>query len=178
MKFVATDVAGVFIVEISPLDDDRGFFARTFDADAFDLAGLVSSFPQHSIAQNILAGTIRGLHYQSAPHMETKIVRCTKGALFDVAVDIRRDSPTYGRFAAARLDDRNARALYVPAGCAHGYQTLEPDTWAAYAISVPHAPDFARGIRYDDPSLAIPWPLPVATISERDRQWPYLAPLD
>ncbi len=154
--------------------DVRGFFARTFDAQAFRAHGLADGFDQQSIAHNARAGTIRGLHYQTRPHGETKLVRATRGALFDVAVDLRAGSPTFGRWLGVRLDDKNRLALYIPEGFAHGYQTLEDDTEALYLIAGAYAPDSAGGVRFDDPTLAIAWPREVTALSNADGAWPTL----
>lgn len=170
----ATDINGVTIVDVEELRDERGFFARVFDADVLRAAGLTNVFPQQSIAYNANAGTIRGLHYQVGEAPEAKIVRCTRGALFDVVVDLRAQSPTFGQWFGTVLDDRDRRALYVPAGCAHGYQTLEDHTEAFYSISTPYVADLARGVHYADPVLKIQWPREVTTISRRDASLPSL----
>ncbi len=174
MRFAPTALAGVFIIEPEMHDDARGFFARTFDAQTFRERGLTDRFNQHSIAHNTRAGTIRGLHYQVRPHGETKLVRATRGALFDVAVDLRAGSATFGRWVGVRLDDRNRLALYVPEGFAHGYQTLEDGTEALYLIAGAYAPQAARGVRFDDPTLAIAWPREATVVSSGDSEWPTL----
>lgn len=175
MILSGTPVAGAFIVEPERHKDPRGFFARTIDAAVFRQAGLASSFPEHSIAYNIAAGTVRGLHYQDGTHAECKVVRCTMGAIFDVVVDLRAGSPTFKRWYALTLDSKNRTALYVPAGCAHGYQTISDNVEVLYAISAPYDSGAARGVHYADPELSIAWPLPVSVISERDAQLPRLA---
>jgi dTDP-4-dehydrorhamnose 3,5-epimerase len=172
MKLAATALPGVWLVEFERLSDERGWFARLYDADFFAAHGLCVEYPQQSEAANTRRGTIRGLHYQAAPHAETKLVRCVRGAVYDVVVDVRRESPSYGRWASFELGEDDSRALYIPDGFAHGYQTLRDRTDLHYLISVPYAPDAARGIAYDSPALAIPWPLPVTTISARDRALP------
>lgn len=172
MNVIPTRIEGVVTLETEVQRDDRGLFARTYDSTFLSEVGISCHFPQHSIAVNELAGTLRGLHYQIAPRAEHKIVRCTRGALFDVAVDLRVESSTFGEWVAVELSEANLRALYIPAGCAHGYQTLADDTHAYYMISEPYEPDLARGIYYADASLAIRWPLPVSRISERDRGLP------
>ncbi|MHB8147420.1 MAG: dTDP-4-dehydrorhamnose 3,5-epimerase [Vulcanimicrobiaceae bacterium] len=174
MKFRETDLAGVFIVELDVHADERGLFARTFDAAAFRARGLADRFDQQSLAQNTLAGTVRGLHYQIRPHGESKLVRATRGAIFDVAVDLRAGSPTFGRWVGVRLDEKDRRALYIPEGCAHGYQTLQNDTEALYLISGDYVPEAAAGVRFDDRSLGIPWPLAVTALSHADSTWPAL----
>jgi dTDP-4-dehydrorhamnose 3,5-epimerase len=152
--------------------DERGYFARTYCADDFAARGLEPAIAQCSVSYNHRRGTLRGLHFQEAPHAEVKLVRCTRGAVWDVIVDLRPGSPTYRRWAAAELTAGNGAALYIPKGCAHGLQTLADETEIFYQISVPYAPESARGYRYDDPAFAIDWPEPVAVISQRDLSWP------
>ncbi len=169
-----TAIPGVFTIDVEPVSDARGFFARTFDARVLERAGLIHRFEQHSIAYNARAGTLRGLHFQAGADPEAKIVRCTQGSLFDVAVDLREGSPAYRRWVGVTLDAKNRRALYIPPGCAHGYQTTADGTEASYLISVAYDPAAARGIHHADPALAIAWPLPVTIVSERDAALPYL----
>jgi dTDP-4-dehydrorhamnose 3,5-epimerase len=177
VRFVETALAGVVVVELEEHVDERGSFARTWCREEMAAAGLSSELAQCSLSRNRRAGTLRGLHFQRAPHEEAKLVRCTRGAIFDVAVDLRGGSPTRGRWVGIQLDPDNGRALYVPEGCAHGFQTLLDDTDVAYMISVPYAPDAADGVRWDDPVLAIDWPNAVdRTISERDRGLPGYEP--
>ena len=171
-----TTIDGIFTIDIEAQSDERGTFARTFDADLLASAGLVHVFAYHSIASNALRGTIRGMHFQSGEHAESKIVRCTKGTIFDVAVDLRPKSATYGRYVGVELSANNHRALYIPAGCAHGYQTLEDDTEALYLIDVAYAPQAANGLHHADPVVAIRWPLAVASISKKDASLPQLPP--
>jgi dTDP-4-dehydrorhamnose 3,5-epimerase len=166
-----TSVAGAFIVEPEPHADERGFFARTWCAGEFAARGLAARFVQASVSYNRHRGTLRGLHYQVAPHAEAKLVRCTRGAIFDVAVDLRPDSATYRRHTAVVLDADNRLALYVPEGCAHGFQTLADDTEVLYQMSAAHAPQAARGVRWNDPAFAIPWPPADRIIAERDRRY-------
>jgi dTDP-4-dehydrorhamnose 3,5-epimerase len=175
MRFEPTRLSGAFIVEPEPHEDSRGSFARTFCAREFSEQGLASVFVQSSISFNRKRGTLRGLHYQLPPACEVKLVRCTAGALYDVIVDLRPGSPTYLQHIGVELTARNRRAVYVPEMFAHGLQTLEDDTEVFYEINAFYAPDKATGIRYDDPQLLINWPLPVAAIAERDRNWPSLA---
>jgi len=174
MIFTATRIAGAEIIDIAPHHDERGFFARTWCRNELGDRGLVTALAQESVSFNKRRGTLRGLHYQQAPHAETKIVRCTRGAIFDVIVDLRADSPTYLRWLGVELSAENRRALYIPEGLAHGFQTLADDSEIFYQISEFYAPQAAAGCRYDDPAFAIAWPLPVAVISERDRSWPVL----
>jgi dTDP-4-dehydrorhamnose 3,5-epimerase len=175
MIFRATALAGVWIVEPQPITDERGLLARTWCRREFEGHGLTADLAQCNVSWNARRGTIRGLHYQAAPHAETKLVRCTRGAVWDVAVDLRADSPTFGRWTAVELTADNRRALHVPEGCAHGFQTLVDDSEVFYQMSAAHQPDAARGVRWDDPGLAIPWPVGTVTISERDRALPPLA---
>ena len=177
MRFVETPISGVHVVELERHEDDRGFFARAWCRDELAGTGLTSDLAQCSISRNTVAGTLRGMHFQRAPHQEAKLVRCTRGAIYDVALDLRPDSPTHGRWFAAELDSESGRALYIPEGCAHGFQTLADDTDVFYAISAPYAPEAAAGVRWDDPAFAITWPdAAVRTISDRDRSWPDYRP--
>ena len=174
MRFIPTKLPGAFLIEPEPRADDRGFFARTFCVREFREHGLVTQFVQCSISVNRQAGTLRGMHYQLPPSCEAKLVRCTAGAIFDVIVDLRRDSPTYLQHFGVDLTAPNRRALYVPEMFAHGFQTLEDETEVFYQISEFYAPDKSTGLRFDDPKLAIHWPRPIATISEKDHLWPLL----
>jgi dTDP-4-dehydrorhamnose 3,5-epimerase len=167
VQFEATPIAGVWSIALEPHRDARGTFVRTFDEAMFAQRGLEHAFPQHSEAWNDRAGTIRGLHLQTEPHGETKIIRVVRGALFDVLVDVR-PGPGYGTRWAIELRAGEPRALYCPRGIAHGYQTLESGTLVSYLISAPYVADAAGGIHWQSPALAIPWPLPVSVISERD----------
>jgi len=175
MKFAETRLDGAYIVEPEPREDTRGFFARTFCAREFGEKGLADGFVQCSVSMTRQRGTIRGLHFQLAPATEAKLVRCTAGALYDVIVDLRPASKTYLQHIGVELTARNRRALYVPPMFAHGLQTLEDDTEVFYQISEFFAPDMARGLRFDDPKLGIKWPLPLATMSGKDRDWPLLS---
>ncbi|HEX2086571.1 MAG TPA: dTDP-4-dehydrorhamnose 3,5-epimerase [Solirubrobacteraceae bacterium] len=171
MRFGETPLAGVLTVDVEPSADERGLFARTFDADAFAARGLSTDFPQCSTSFNVRAGTLRGLHYQAGAHAEAKLVRCTAGAAYDVVVDLRHGSATHGRWHAVELSAENRRALYVPRGVAHGFQTLVDATELLYMIDRRYEPSAARGVRWDDPAFGIVWPEPPAerTISARDR---------
>jgi dTDP-4-dehydrorhamnose 3,5-epimerase len=175
MKFTETKLAGAYIVEPELHEDVRGFFARTFCAREFGEKGLVSAFIQCSISMTRQQGSIRGLHYQVAPATEAKLVRCIAGALYDVIVDLRPDSKTYLQHIGVELTAQNRRALYVPEMFAHGFQTLENDTEVFYQISAFFAPDLARGLRFDDPKLGVKWPLPLTTMSDKDRNWALLS---
>lgn len=168
MQFQPTKLSGVFVVEPALAADARGFFARTWCRERFAAHGLTAELSQCSVSFNHRKGTLRGLHYQSAPFEEAKLVRCTHGAIFDVAVDVRPDSPTFGEWVGLELSGRNRRMLFVPEGVAHGFLTLEDDSEVFYQISAPYRPEAARGIRWDDPALAITWPLAPTVVSERD----------
>jgi len=177
MIFLETKIDGVWVIDLEPTADERGWFARTHCAEIFASRGLVSSFAQCSASYNHRRGTLRGLHYQTPPAEEAKLVRCVRGAIFDVVVDLRPKSPTFGQWVSEDLTAENRRALLVPEGCAHGFQTLADDTELFYQISVPYAPAFAKGVRWDDPDLAITWPIDNPIMSERDRNLPGLSEL-
>ena len=168
MLFEPTDIPGCVVVRPERHADDRGHFARTWDGEAFAAHGLSPAVAQCSVSFNAARGTLRGMHYQAAPHAEAKLVRCTRGALYDVCLDLRPDSPTFRRWTATTLTADNGAALYVPEGCAHGFLTLADDTEAFYTISAPYVPDAGRGVRYDDPAFGIAWPEPVRVIHPRD----------
>ncbi len=172
MRFHATSIRGAYRVEIEPIVDERGTFARTFCRREFAAQGLATEWVQSSVSFNPTAGTLRGLHYQAAPHQETKLLWVTRGRLWDVIVDLRPDSPSYLAHAALTLAVDERTALYVPPGVAHGFLTLEPDTEVFYQISEFYHPDAARGVRWDDPAFAIAWPARPVLISERDRSYP------
>lgn len=162
------DIPGVRLVTQAPVADSRGYFLRVFDAGAHFAAA------QASVSHNLKAGTLRGLHYQREPMGETKLVRCLAGAIFDVAVDLRRDSPTFRRWLGVELAAGDGQALLIPPGVAHGFQTLADETTVLYVMDVAYAPGLAAGVRHDDPALAIAWPLPVTIISPRDAGLPRL----
>jgi dTDP-4-dehydrorhamnose 3,5-epimerase len=170
--FAETGVAGAFIIEAERVEDERGFFARTFCEDEFRAHGLSAEIVQCNVSWNRVRGTLRGMHYQAAPHEETKVVRCTRGAIWDVVADVRRDSPTYLKWAAVELTARNDRQLYIPKGVAHGFVTLEDDTEVFYEMGARYAAGAARGVAWDDPSLAIAWPIASVVNGERDCGWP------
>jgi dTDP-4-dehydrorhamnose 3,5-epimerase len=172
MQFMTTRLDGVRLIELEPNYDERGFFARTFCEREFSAEGLVTKFAQHGLSLTKRAGSVRGMHYQRDPHAEVKLIRCVAGAIHDVLIDLRPSSPTYLQWEAYLLSASNRRQLYAPAGFAHGFQTLEPNTEVGYLLSAFYAPEASTGIRHDDPAFAIPWPLPFADISERDRSWP------
>jgi dTDP-4-dehydrorhamnose 3,5-epimerase len=170
--FQATCIDCVYVIDVERNTDERGFFARASCQREFAARGLSHSFVQTSMAWTRTAGTIRGLHFQESPHGEAKLVACTHGAAYVVAVDLRSDSITQGKWVGIELSRDNRRLLYVGIGCAQGYQTLVDDTDLLYQMSAAYVPEAARGYRADDPAFAIAWPLPVALISPRDREWP------
>lgn len=175
MRFTETPIPGAWVIDPEPHRDERGWFARTFDAGEFRVRGLDPSVVQESVSHNARAGTLRGLHYQAPPHEEAKLVRCTRGAVFDVIVDLREDSSTRGRWFSAELSPESGRMVYVPEGFAHGFQTLVDGTDLHYRMNREYAPAHARGVRFDDPELAIGWPEGQRIVSERDRELPLLA---
>ena len=178
MDFVETPLAGCYLVQTSPVRDDRGWFARTFCARSFAERGLNAALAQSSLSFNRLRGTLRGLHFQAAPAMEDKLVRCDAGAVFDVAVDLRPGSPTFGRWHGVELTPDNARQLYIPRGFAHGFQTLTDDALVAYHIAEFYRPELTAGVAWDDPEIAVSWPLPPVGQSPRDLALPKLGELD
>jgi dTDP-4-dehydrorhamnose 3,5-epimerase len=175
MRFTPLALPDVVLVQVEPREDPRGHFARTFCAAEFAAHGLPAGFPQCNVSFNARRGTLRGLHWQDDPAPEGKLVRCTRGAAFDVAVDIRRGSATRGRWVAATLSADNADALYIPPGFAHGFQALADGTEIFYQMTESYRGDLARGVRWDDPAIGIAWPLPDPILSERDAQLPLLA---
>jgi dTDP-4-dehydrorhamnose 3,5-epimerase len=172
MRFQTTNLRDAWLIHLEPAFDSRGFFTRTYCVQEFAANGLEISYPQHSISFSSRIGTLRGMHYQREPHGEAKLVRCIKGAIWDVIIDIRPRSLTYRRWQAFELSDTNNRQLYVPKGFAHGFQTLSDDVEVNYLISELYVPEAASGIRYDDLSFSVTWPLPVSAISEKDLLWP------
>jgi len=177
VKFISTEIAGVWLIVPEPIEDERGSFARLFCRREFETRGLNSELVQCSTSFNRLKGTLRGMHFQAEPHGEEKIVRCTRGAMYDVIADLRRDSPSFRRWSGFELTADNRLMVYVPRGVAHGFLTTSDDTEVFYQMSEFHHPESARGVRWDDPSLAIRWPqVPPALISDSDRSLPYLRP--
>jgi dTDP-4-dehydrorhamnose 3,5-epimerase len=172
MIFTETRLKGAWIIDPGRLEDARGFFARTWCRKEFEARGLDAGLAQCSISYNARKGTLRGMHWQAEPHPETKVVRCTRGSMHDVLLDLRPDSPTFKAWVAVELTAENRRMLYVPKGVAHGFQTLEDATEVLYMISEFHHPECARGVRWDDPAFGIAWPLAVSVISDRDRSYP------
>jgi dTDP-4-dehydrorhamnose 3,5-epimerase len=178
MIFEPTAIHGVYVIDLTPMTDDRGFFARSFCRSEFAEVGLEPAVAQCNVSFNHAAGTLRGMHFQTMEAPEVKLVRCTKGALVDVVVDMRADSLTLGEHVAVELTADNHRAIYVPAMFAHGYQTLVDDTEAFYQVSHPYTPNTERGLRHDDPVLGIEWPTSIEVVSEKDRNWAMLDSID
>lgn len=174
MIFNETKIAGLYIIELNKIGDERGFFARAYCESEFSDHGLTIPAVQANISFNVQKGTLRGLHFQAAPAMEGKYVRCTRGAIFDVAVDLRTDSPTYLEHVAVNLTAENRKALYIPENFAHGYQTLEDSSEVSYQVTAPYTPECERGLRYDDPKLSIMWPGEITQLSDRDKAWEFL----
>jgi len=172
MRFTQTEIPGVVVLDLERREDDRGFFARVWCERELTAAGLSTRIAQINVGFSRRRGTLRGLHYQAAPHREVKIVRCTRGAVWDVAVDLRPDSPTHRKWVGVELDAARHRMLYVPEGCAHGYQTLIDDAEICYTTSEFYAAGAAEGVRYDDPAFGIDWRLEVTALSDADRAWP------
>jgi dTDP-4-dehydrorhamnose 3,5-epimerase len=178
MRFVQTPLPGAWVIELEQLGDERGWFARTFDAQEFQARGLNPAVVQCNASFNERRGTLRGMHYQAEPHGESKLVRCVHGAIYDVAVDLREGSPTYRRWHGVELSAENGRGFYIPAGLAHGFQTLLDGSEVHYLMGNEYVPDAASGVRWDDPAIAIEWPPEPAggrVISDRDRSYPDLA---
>lgn len=175
MNFRPLGIEGAFLIEAERLDDERGFFARTFCREELAAHGLETGIAQCSVSFNHRRGTLRGLHFQAAPHEEVKLVRCTRGAIFDVLVDLRPSSPSYLQHATVSVTAESRAQVYVPHGVAHGFLTLADETEVFYQISTPYAPESARGYRYDDPAFAIPWPEPMTVISEKDLRLPHFS---
>jgi dTDP-4-dehydrorhamnose 3,5-epimerase len=174
VRFEPTALAGAYLIHLEPRVDERGLFARAFCAQEFAGQGLETSYVQSNISTNTRAGTVRGLHFQRAPQAEVKLVRCVKGAIYDVIVDMRAGSPTYLRSFGAELSDANGLMLYVPKDFAHGYQALSDGASVFYMVSAFYAPQAEGGLRFDDPRLAIKWPRPVTDVSDKDARWPLL----
>jgi dTDP-4-dehydrorhamnose 3,5-epimerase len=172
MTFEPTEVEGAWLLGLTPHEDERGFFARAWSSDDFRQRSLADTLHQCALSFNYRTGTVRGMHYQAAPREEAKIIRCVRGAVFDVLLDLRPGSPTFKRWLARELSAENRRAVYAPAGVAHGFQTLTDDAEVLYLISEEYDPALARGVRWDDPAFGIRWPLPASTISARDRGYP------
>jgi dTDP-4-dehydrorhamnose 3,5-epimerase len=172
MKFRETNLEGAYIIEIEKLSDDRGFFARSWCRKEFEAQGLSPDLVQANVSYSYKKGTIRGMHYQIAPYQESKLIRCTRGAIYDVIIDLRPDSPTYKQWTGVELTVDNYTMFFVPKDFAHGFQTLTDETEIAYQVSQFYTPGSEKGIRYNDPNFNIQWPLEVTIISDKDRAWP------
>lgn len=177
MIFKETKLKGAFVIEPERIEDERGFFARTFCRKEFEAHGLDPNLVQCSVSFNKKKGTLRGMHYQLSPYQETKLVRCTRGAIYDVILDLRPNSPTFKQWVSVELTGENGRMVYIPEGIAHGFQTLESNTEVLYQMSEFYHPESACGVCWDDPALAIQWPIVEAVLSDRDRAWPLLGSL-
>ena len=171
MKFTETKLKGAYVIELEKREDDRGFFARTFCENEFAAQGLETRFVQGNMSTNPKKGTLRGMHRQVDPHQEVKVVRCTKGAIYDVIVDLRKDSPTYKQWVGVELTDENYKALYVPKDFAHGYLSLTDGAEVTYMVSAFYTPGAESGLRYNDPAFGIEWPIAIEVISEKDAAW-------
>lgn len=174
MRFIPLELKAAYVIEFEPINDHRGFFARTFCQKEFEKKGLVGNFVQCNVAWNKAKGTLRGMHWQAAPYSEVKLVRCSRGAIYDVIIDLRPESTTYCKWVAVELTSDNKKMLYVPEGFAHGYQTLEPDTEVSYLVSSFYTPEAQRAVRWNDPAFGIRWPVlgpevPEPILSEKDR---------
>jgi len=175
VRFTETRLAGAFLIDLERREDNRGFFARTFCQNEIAEHGLNTTIAQANLAFNRYQGTLRGMHFQFPPKAETKLVRATRGAVVDIIVDLRPESPTYLEHVSVELTEDNARAIYVPERFGHGYQTLVDDTETSYQVGEFYAPETEGGLLYDDPRLGLTWPLPVATMSDKDQAWTPLA---
>lgn len=171
MIFNETKLKGAFVIEPERIEDERGFFARTFCRKEFEANGLNPNLVQCSVSFNKKKGTLRGMHYQTAPHEETKLVRCTRGSIYDVMLDLRPTSPTFKQWVSAELTEENQRMLYIPKGVAHGFQTLHDETEVLYQMSEFYSPEMARGVRWDDPSFTVQWPSKPLIVSRKDASY-------
>jgi len=176
MLFTKTQLEDAWLIEPEPIRDSRGWFARTFCEREFEVHGLETHFVQHSMSQNVQRGTLRGMHFQTAPYAEVKLVRCLKGAIYDVIIDLNPGSPTYRQWQGFELSASNMRQIYIPKGFAHGFQTLDDGCEIGYLISEFYAQEASTGLRWDDPTFGIKWPLPVSVMSDKDKAWPDFKP--
>lgn len=176
MKFIQTPLSGAYVVELEKRGDDRGFFARAFCVEEFTAHGLNPTVLQANISESARKGTLRGLHYQIAPFGEVKFIRCIKGSVYDVLVDLRPESHTFKQWFGIELTAENQKAVYIPEGFAHGHQTLEDDSQIMYLVSQKYSPEHERGLRWDDPSITIQWPLKPTVMSDKDTHWPDFTP--
>lgn len=175
MIFTETKLPGAFVIDLERREDDRGYFARTFCAREFAAHGLETAFVNTNASYSAQKGTLRGMHFQHAPHSEVKLVRCTQGAIHDVIIDMRPESPTRGEWIGVELSRENGRMLYVPEGFAHGFLTLTDDVDVTYQVSAFYTPGAEGGVRFDDPAFGVEWPGAIHVISEKDRTWPFVA---
>jgi dTDP-4-dehydrorhamnose 3,5-epimerase len=171
LKFTKTELKGAYIIELNKIEDKRGFFARSWCKKEFEEHGLNSNAAQTNVSYNLRKGTLRGMHFQDEPYAETKLVRCTRGAIYDVIIDLRPDSVTYKKWLGVELSADNGKMLYVPENFAHGFQTLKDDTEVTYQVTQYYTPGYEKGIRWNDPAFRIDWPVTVAVISEKDENW-------
>jgi dTDP-4-dehydrorhamnose 3,5-epimerase len=176
MRFEETRISGVTLITPDLFADERGFFARTWGLDVFEANGIDARVVQRNLSYNRHAGTLRGMHYQLPPHGEAKLVSCLTGRVFDVAIDLRSDSPTFGKWFGAELSAGTGVMLYIPKGCAHGYQALEPESNVEYLITEFYHPESVAGVRWNDPSFGVRWPVEPTVMNERDRSWPDFEP--
>ncbi len=176
MTFHTTPIAGAYVIELTRREDVRGSFARVWSTAALREHGVAFDIVEMNTSRTLRRGTIRGLHYQTEPHAEAKFVRCTRGALYDVVLDLRPDSPTYLRWATFDLRDSADRTLYIPPGCAHGFQTLENNSEITYAVSATYHPECERGVRWNDPAFGISWPISEVILSDKDANLPLVSP--
>jgi dTDP-4-dehydrorhamnose 3,5-epimerase len=176
MKFTETKIVGVTVVEAEPVGDSRGFFARSFCAREFEAAGLALNVAQTNLSHNSRKGTLRGMHYQAEPKPEPKLVSCLRGAIFDVAIDLRAQSPSFCDWVGVELTESNGKSLFIPPGCAHGFLTLADETLVSYLMGAFYDAELSRGVRWDDPAFGIEWPERPAVISDRDAGWPNFTP--
>ncbi|NTU78082.1 MAG: dTDP-4-dehydrorhamnose 3,5-epimerase [Chloroflexales bacterium] len=172
MLFAELELKDAYIIDLEKREDNRGFFARTWGQDLFEQHGLVTRVVQANMSFNHTKGTLRGMHFQKNPYAETKLVRCVRGTIYDVIIDLRPDSPTYTRWVGVELSADNRRSVYVPEGFAHGFQTLEDNCEVMYQVSQFYTPSAEGGVRYNDPAFDIQWPLPAGVMSEKDQRWP------
>ena len=175
MKFIETDIPGAFVIELKKIGDDRGYFNRFWCQKTLEEKGLKSNIAQINSSFNAEKGTLRGLHYQNAPYAEVKLVSCTRGSVFDVFVDLRPESPTFRHWYGVHLDQDEPKLVYVPEGCAHGYQATSDDAAVIYPTTEFYTPESEGGLRWDDPILNIEWPLAPINLSEKDKSWPLLS---
>ncbi len=176
MIFTKLSIHEACLIDPEPIGDSRGSFARNFCVKEFAAHGLATEYVQHSVSRNAVKGTLRGMHFQTAPHQEAKLVWCTRGAILDICLDLRPESPTYLKWEGYELSGANGRQLYIPPGCAHGFQTLSDDSEIFYRISQFYAPDASTGVRFDDPAFGIAWPLLPTVMSDKDKSWPDFTP--